>query len=149
MCISGATGFTEYNLTCPDTFVYSHIENLCTNVTSYKCLPNYNCTAVGNFEADSNEHCTAFIACIEGIRGIAAARWVKCPTGTLFSLSKKSCVNSTLFQCPKVNVSHTLTVEVDSFQLTGNVPLGGANTLTSNHMFLVSLVLLVNEINKL
>ncbi|CAH2062950.1 unnamed protein product, partial [Iphiclides podalirius] len=31
MCISGATGFMEYNLTCPDTFIYSHIEQLCTN----------------------------------------------------------------------------------------------------------------------
>ncbi|CAK1578569.1 unnamed protein product [Parnassius mnemosyne] len=101
MCISGAAGYMEYNLTCPETFIFSHIENLCTNVTSYKCFPDYNCTAVGNFEADSTENCRAFISCVEGISGLVAPRLIECPQGTVFNLTENSCVNETLHKCNK------------------------------------------------
>ncbi|CAK1578570.1 unnamed protein product [Parnassius mnemosyne] len=147
MCISGAAGYMEYNLTCPETFIFSHIENLCTNVTSYKCFPDYNCTAVGNFEADSTENCRAFISCVEGISGLVAPRLIECPQGTVFNLTENSCVNETLHKCnksPKV-----LTVLINHVpKFSGNFTVNKASITTLNIIKLFSISIMFYAIKQ-
>ncbi|XP_073966453.1 uncharacterized protein [Choristoneura fumiferana] len=100
MCLSGAPGvYTQYDLSCPDTFIYSHIDNQCTNITSYQCYPQYNCSSLGDFRNENDLNCTTYIACIHGLNEIATARLVECPEGTLFSSLNGTCVNSTQVVC--------------------------------------------------
>ncbi|OWR55444.1 hypothetical protein KGM_205657 [Danaus plexippus plexippus] len=46
MCLSSTT---SYDLLCPENSTYSHLDKQCTNVTTYRCLLDYNCTKEGNY----------------------------------------------------------------------------------------------------
>lgn len=118
MCISGATSLTKYDLLCPEKTVYSHIENQCTNVTSYQCLPNHNCTLEGDYIDPSSEHCKSYIACVKDLNNITTARLIHCPPETIFSSQESICVNETLFKCEFATESPNVLQESDD-QSTG------------------------------
>ncbi|CAH2092180.1 unnamed protein product [Euphydryas editha] len=99
MCINGGAILTKYDLLCPEHTVYSHLENQCTNVTSYQCLPHHNCTLEGDYIDPSSEDCTSYIACVKDLNNITTARLVRCPPETIFSSQENICVNETLFMC--------------------------------------------------
>lgn len=102
MCLPGATAaasFTKYDLLCPEQTVYSHLENQCTNVTNYQCLPGHNCTQEGDYPDLSSPGCKSYIACIKDLNSVYAARLVDCPPHTVFSTLNKTCVNETLYKC--------------------------------------------------
>ncbi|XP_041973357.1 protein PTCD3 homolog, mitochondrial-like [Aricia agestis] len=77
MCLKGATSITHYNLVCPENTIYSHIDNQCTNVTSYQCYTNYTCSGVGNIVNDLDENCFTYISCVQDLSKIVSARLSK------------------------------------------------------------------------
>lgn len=104
MCLPGAGNatFTKYDLQCPEQTVYSHLESQCTNVTSYQCLPGYNCTQEGDYPDLSSTDCKSYISCFKDLNSTLAARLIDCPTHTVFSSLNKTCVNETLYKCNSV-----------------------------------------------
>ncbi|CAH0721552.1 unnamed protein product, partial [Brenthis ino] len=101
MCLGGggATGFTNYNLLCPDQFIYSHLESQCTNVTSYQCLHEHDCTQDGDYPNPASKDCKSYIACVKDLNNIISARLISCAPDTIFSDTEKGCINETLFKC--------------------------------------------------
>lgn len=112
MCLlGGASGFTQYNLTCPLSFVYSHLEQKCTNATNYECLPSFRCNTTGKLISNN---CSSYIACTEGINEIVTARKVECPTGEVFNPLEAACVNNTTYECTTVTITAEAVTEVPS-----------------------------------
>ncbi|XP_041972656.1 uncharacterized protein LOC121728553 [Aricia agestis] len=124
MCLKGATSITHYNLVCPENTIYSHIDNQCTNVTSYQCYTNYTCSGVGNIVNDLDENCFTYISCVQDLSKIVSARLVRCPGHMVFSATESVCVNSISYNCsretPKV---FEVSVHDTDVQVTG-VPSG-------------------------
>ncbi|XP_045764147.1 uncharacterized protein LOC123866542 isoform X2 [Maniola jurtina] len=136
MCLMGAGGYAKFDLLCPENSIYSHLENQCTNVTSYQCLSDYNCTQEGNFVDPSSENCTSYIACVKDLRAITTARLITCQSNEVFSPRESMCVNETLYNCNLINEPpKVLEVSVDQFpSISGNFSLKSsayANTLGS------------------
>lgn len=118
MCLMGGlTNFTQYKLLCPLGSVYSHLEQQCTNATTYKCIPTYNCANTGNFANLEKTDCSSYVACIQGLGNLGTARLIECPQNMLFNPESGICVNSTEFACiHDVNVNSSINVNI-SYQL--------------------------------
>lgn len=108
MCIDGGNGnFIDYNLTCPPSFIFSPLENVCTNVTNYQCLDMllpFNCTGIGNFENLHTHDCKSYIACVQGLNDTVSPRLIECSNDKLFDPVQRFCVSKMEFQC-KIEVS--------------------------------------------
>ncbi|XP_038213522.1 uncharacterized protein LOC119833543 [Zerene cesonia] len=127
MCLKGAAGFMQYNLVCPEHAIYSHIDNQCTNVTEYKCWPNYKCTKEENIVEPSNENCTSFISCVKDFNNTLLARLIECPVNMVFNGS--TCVEKDVYQCPKkTETTNTVHVTIDNF--SGNFTLNSVAPLS-------------------
>ncbi|CAG9792119.1 unnamed protein product [Diatraea saccharalis] len=103
LCLmAGLNSFTQYNIICPQGFIYNHIHQQCTNETSYQCVHNYNCSKSGLFPSSTNENCTSYIACVEGLDDTITARSIDCPSGYIFDSIVSFCVklNETSYKCP-------------------------------------------------
>lgn len=138
MClIGGTTNFTQYKLTCPKGFIYSHLEQQCTNVTSYHCIPTYDCTSPGNFPNVDIKNCTSYIACVEGIDEMVTARLVQCPSNTVFNPGLETCINETEYKCndKRVNIATVLELDNDLFEYYGNISFNSAE-VQIKHTFL-------------
>ncbi|XP_063823238.1 uncharacterized protein LOC135073127 [Ostrinia nubilalis] len=116
MClIAGPGHFAQMNLTCPPGFIYNHVHSQCTNVTSYQCAPEYNCTDIGNFPNPYSDDCFSYIACVEGVNDFITARSIECLEGEIFDAVNGSCVmrNETLFRChPEEHSSENIEFKV-------------------------------------
>ncbi|XP_028038056.1 uncharacterized protein LOC114248842 [Bombyx mandarina] len=124
MCLmGGANNFTQYRLTCPIGFVYSHKEQQCTNITSYSCHESYNCTSRGYFASES---CTSYIACVEAINGLATARLVKCPMNTVFNPEDGLCVHVNSYKCNIKSSDQTDLYTEEVFKDSRNFTFNGA-----------------------
>ncbi|KAG7305493.1 hypothetical protein JYU34_009562 [Plutella xylostella] len=103
MCIDrGGGSFTQYNLTCPTSFIFSPVEHVCTNVTTYACLNRpiqYHCNATGMFPNPLTKDCLSYIACLESLNSTIVPRLYSCPPATLFNAATGVCVSETEFQC--------------------------------------------------
>lgn len=108
MCINGGGGtFYQYNLTCPQSYLFSPLDNLCT--TTFTCLnitTPFTCQSLGAFENPVSKDCSTFIACIEGLQNMTTPRLVECGDGTVFSPLARACVNETEYVCEKPLVLH-------------------------------------------
>ncbi|XP_039746434.1 uncharacterized protein LOC120624135 [Pararge aegeria] len=133
MCLMGAGGYAKFDLLCPENSVYSHQENQCTNVTTYQCLPEYNCTQEGNFVYQSSENCTSYVTCVKDLRDIITARLISCEFNEVFSPSQMMCVNETLYKCNfKTEPPKVLEVSIDQLpNLSGNFSLKNSATRLS------------------
>lgn len=132
MCLIGANGYAKFDLFCPENSIYSHIDNQCTNISSYQCLPDYNCTREGNFVDPSSENCTSYVSCVKDLRNIITARLIFCQPDEVFSPTDAVCVNDTLYQC-KLNTEspNILQVSVDQLpSLSGNFSFNSAACLS-------------------
>ncbi|CAG4941279.1 unnamed protein product [Colias eurytheme] len=131
MCLKGAAGFMQYNLICPEHSIFSHLDNQCTNVTEYKCWPNYNCTKEEDIIEPLNENCTSYISCVKDFNNIFTARLIDCPLNTVFNGSM--CVEKDVYQCRKktettTTPKNTLQVTIDNF--SGNFTLNSVAPLS-------------------
>ncbi|KAJ8725151.1 hypothetical protein PYW07_016109 [Mythimna separata] len=100
MCLlGGLTNFTQYKLMCPMGSVYSHLEKQCTNASNYKCLPNFNCTSVGNFEDPESSDCSSYVACIDGMGSIGTPRVLHNEILTIDHDVTLNCMRSRYFDC--------------------------------------------------
>ncbi|KAJ0179469.1 hypothetical protein K1T71_005181 [Dendrolimus kikuchii] len=143
MClIGGTTNFTQYNIKCPTGFIYSHLEQQCTNVTSYHCLPTYNCTNPGNLVNPDSENCTSYIACIEGISELVTARLIQCPLNTTFNPATGDCVNDYKCNSKGVDFATIPNLEVDSYQYNGNFSFNGVEFQMKSTYFLYIMIIL-------
>ncbi|XP_047989734.1 uncharacterized protein LOC125229017 [Leguminivora glycinivorella] len=142
MCLQGAPGvYTQLDLNCPDNFVYSHIDNQCTNVTSYQCYPEYKCVSVGNFEGSKDKKCTMYVACVQGLNQLTTARLIQCPENTLFSPEQGACVSNTTFTCE--NEAKPDVIDVMPSQESSNTSTNNALNLCSNYAVLIYLIAIV------
>ncbi|XP_063530831.1 uncharacterized protein LOC134741868 [Cydia strobilella] len=139
MCLEGAPDvYTQIDLSCPDNFVYSHVDNQCTNVTSYQCYPEYNCISVGNFKGSKDMNCTMYVACVQGLNQLATARLIQCPADTLYSPVEGVCVNSTMFTCD--NDGKPNVVDAMPSQESSNTSTNSAVNLCYKYAILVYLL---------
>lgn len=116
MCLSSTT---SYDLLCPENSTYSHLDKQCTNVTTYRCLLDYNCTKEGNY-ALTDGNCTSYIACVNDLNNITNARLVVCPANKVFSEKNSSCVNETLLLCDPITEAPKI-FQIDKIEIkTGN-----------------------------
>ncbi|CAK1551947.1 unnamed protein product [Leptosia nina] len=140
MCLKGAAGFIQYSLVCPENSIFSHIDSQCSNITEYKCLPNYNCSQVDNIPQPQNE-CTTYISCIIDLNNVFSARLITCPVNTVFNGSL--CVEKDLYLCPFLHQQTTekpnaIDVVINNFE--ANATISAAVTLLSSH-FLYCVIL--------
>lgn len=146
MCLPTADAFMQYKLTCPLGSVYSHAEQQCTTAPTYKCLSNYTCKAIGNYEDVDSENCTSYVACVMGLIDIVAARRMECPVSLVFSPGV-GCVNETEYVC---NAQTTVVTEVANnavvtentgdFQSASEIPLNRVGGVRSCVLVVVLLV---------
>jgi hypothetical protein len=120
LCLTaGVDRYIQLNLTCPDGFLFNHFDKRCTNNTSYQCVPDFNCTEIGNFSNPFDINCTTYIDCVAGLSDIITARSIACQMNQIFDPKQGLCVNSneTAFACLKNPSTSLGDVFVNIFEL--------------------------------
>lgn len=103
----GMSNFYKYNLPCPETFIFNHFDNQCSNATGYRCFTDYNCTTIGNFEYLGSENCTSYLACVQGLTNVVTARLIDCTLDKVFNPDVGYCVARAEYTCPHGIISTT------------------------------------------
>lgn len=150
--IGGINNFTQYQLSCPQGSIYSHLEQQCTNATNYKCYPNFNCTSVNNFTTPGNADCgsKSFISCIMGINEMATARLLECPLNTTFDSNLKMCIDERQSKCnisivnpyPSLTNHNQTKINITTTTLRPSHPNNAVSISINVHYMLVFIIIL-------
>ncbi|XP_052899972.1 mucin-5AC-like [Anopheles moucheti] len=112
---------------CPGTTVFAHELRRCVDASTYECgsaaskmatrAVGFQCTEEGRFPNVASTDCKSYYLCTTNTDGSLIAALVTCPSSTIFSEVKKSCVSSPPNICP--HESSTTTSEPDSSSTLG------------------------------
>ncbi|XP_049297120.1 mucin-2-like isoform X5 [Anopheles funestus] len=105
---------------CPGSTVFSRVLRQCVDPSTYACdgtarrkrEAEFQCTEDGRFPNVDSTDCKTYYLCTKNTDGSLIAALVACPTSTIFSAEKKSCVSSPPNVCPYAPI--TTTVEPQS-----------------------------------
>lgn len=99
---------------CPDATVFSRELRRCVDASAYVCPrararreAGFQCTAVGRYPNVASTDCKSYFLCTENTDGSLIAAQVNCPSSTIFSEEKRSCVQSPPSICPYAPVTTT------------------------------------------
>ena len=98
--------------TCPPNTIYNAILRVCVPTTSYTCpltpmmriAPEilFSCPDVGKYENEASENCNTFFYCYRNSKQELVYTLQDCPSNTFFDPTRRICVLSLIFTCPKV-----------------------------------------------
>uniref|UniRef100_A0A182SYR2 Chitin-binding type-2 domain-containing protein n=1 Tax=Anopheles maculatus TaxID=74869 RepID=A0A182SYR2_9DIPT len=99
---------------CPDSTVFSRELRRCVDASAYVCErarerreAGFQCTATGRYPNVASTDCKSYYLCTQNTDGSLIAALVNCPSSTIFSEEKKSCVQSPPNICPFAPITTT------------------------------------------
>ncbi|XP_050068224.1 mucin-5AC-like [Anopheles maculipalpis] len=99
---------------CPGSTVFSRELHQCVDASAYSCRrarvrreAGFQCTAQGRYPNVASTDCKSYYLCTKNTDGTLIAALVNCPSSTIFSADKQSCVQSPPNICPYAPITTT------------------------------------------
>uniref|UniRef100_A0A182XXS0 Chitin-binding type-2 domain-containing protein n=1 Tax=Anopheles stephensi TaxID=30069 RepID=A0A182XXS0_ANOST len=100
---------------CPVSTIFSRELARCVDASAYVCgqrarerrEAGFQCTVDGRFPNEAAVDCKSYYLCTKNTDGSLIAALVNCPSSTIFSAEKKSCVQSPPNICPYAPITTT------------------------------------------